>query len=81
MSILEVVLTDPLSENFTFVLVATILYLALIFLRYKTGVRIWNLFGVGVLIFLMTQFSHSIPMVITLIGITIYQLYDTFLGE
>ncbi|MCK9543738.1 MAG: hypothetical protein M0R03_17090 [Novosphingobium sp.] len=80
MYILDVVLSDPLSENFTFLLIATFLYFALIILRYKSGARVWSLLSVGILIYLMTQFSHSIPMVITLIGISIYQLYDTFMG-
>jgi len=81
MHIYDVVLTDPLSENFTFLLIAVILYVVLIIMRYKTGARVWSMLSVGILIYLMTQFSHSIPMVITLIGISIYQLYDTFMGK
>lgn len=81
MYIFEVVLTDPLSENFTFLLIAVILYVVLIFLRYKTRQRVWSFFGVGILLYLAIQFTHSMPMLITFIGLIIYSLYDTFMGD
>jgi len=81
MYIYETVLTDPLSENFTFMLVAILLYFALLFLRYRTGAKIWNFLGVGILIYIMIEYSFSLPMIITLVGMIIYQLYDTFMGK
>jgi hypothetical protein len=81
MYIYETVLTDPLSENFTFMLVAILLYFGLIFLRYKTGARVWGLLATGILIYTVIEFSFSIPMIITLTGMIMYQLYDTFMGK
>jgi len=81
MYILETVLTDPLSENFTFMLLAILLYFALLFLRFKTGARVYGVLGVGILIYIIIEYSYSIPMVITLVGMIIYQLYDTLMGK
>ncbi len=61
-------------------LVAVILYAIFWIIRFKTGNRIWNIFGVGMLIFLTLSFSQYIPILITLIGLIIYQLYDALLG-
>lgn len=61
-------------------LVAVILYAIFWVIRFKTGNRIWNIFGVGMLIFLTLSFSQYIPILITLIGLIIYQLYDALLG-
>lgn len=62
----------------TFLLVAVILYITMIYLRYKTGARIYNLFAVGILLYLAIQFISALPMVITFTGLIIYQLYDTW---
>ena len=81
MYIYETVLTDPLSNNFAFMFVAILLYFALLFLRYKTGARVWGVLGTGILIYTAIEFSFSLPMVITLTGMIIYSLYDTFMGK
>ena len=69
-----------LTNNTAFMIVAIILYLALLVIRFLSGVRVWNLFGIGILIYFIIQYSNIIPMVIVLIGFIIYQLYDTFIG-
>lgn len=61
-------------------LITVILYAIFWVLRFKTGNRIWNIFGVGMLIFLTISLSNYIPILITLIGLILYQLYDTFMG-
>ena len=74
------VVSGGLTNNTAFMIVAIILYLALLVIRFLSGVRVWNLFGIGILIYFIIQYSNIIPMVIVLIGFIIYQLYDTFIG-
>ncbi len=62
-------------------LIAILLYFSMIFLRYKTGARIYNMIGVAVLIYLAITFIASIPMVIAFTGLILYSLYDTFFGK
>ncbi len=62
-------------------LIAILLYFSMIFLRYKTGARIYNMIGVAILIYLAITFIASIPMVIAFTGLILYSLYDTFLGK
>ena len=69
-----------ITNNFAFMLIAMILYFALLFLRIITGIRIWNFFGIGILIYFLIQYIDVIPMVIVLVGFILYQLYDTFFG-
>jgi uncharacterized membrane protein len=60
--------------------VALGLYALLLFLRFKTGARIYNLIGIAILVYLAFQFIESIPMVIAFVGLILYSLYDTFIG-
>lgn len=59
---------------------AVMFYAILIFLRFKTGARVYNLISIGVLLFLAFQYITYIPMVITFTGLIIYSLWDTFYG-
>jgi len=72
--------TGGLTNNSGFIFIAILLYFALLFLRYKTGARIWSLLSIGILIFLLINYSTFLPMIIVLVGVIIYQLYDTFKG-
>lgn len=59
---------------------AVMFYAILMFLRFKTGARVYNLISIGVLLFLAFQYIDYIPMVITFTGLIIYSLWDTFYG-
>lgn len=63
-----------------FLIPAVLLYAILMVLRFKTGARVYNLFGVGILVFLSIQYKESLPMVITFSGLVLYSLWDTFAG-
>jgi len=54
--------------------------LALIMFGHSSKVRIFNLFGSGVFIFLATQFVEFLPMLIVCIGIILYEVYYAFFG-
>ena len=53
---------------------------ALMFFGLASGKRIYNLFSSGVFLFLAIQLSTYTAMLIVLIGLIIFQLYDTFFG-
>lgn len=57
------------------------LYAILIFLRYRSGARVYTVLAVGIIVFLATQYINHIPMVITFVGLIIYHLWDTFQGR
>lgn len=61
-------------------LIAFGLYVVMLYLRFKTGARVYNLIGIAILTFLALQFTNSIPMIIAFVGMILYSLYDTFLG-
>ena len=49
-----------------------------IYLRYKTGARIWQFFNAGIIIYFLTEFSSEIPLLLTFIAMLLYTVYDTF---
>lgn len=49
-----------------------------IYLRYKTGARIWQFFNAGIIIYFMIQFVSEVPLLLTFIAMLLYTLYDTF---
>lgn len=60
---------------------AVMLYAILMFLRFKTRARVYNLIAIGILLFLAIQYKDHIPMIITFTGLILYNVYDTFFGE
>ena len=50
----------------------------LMYLRFKTGAKVYNLLSIGVMLYLAIQYSTSIPMILTFVGMIMYGLWDTF---
>lgn len=57
------------------------IYFILWFLRFKTGARIWEMLTIGILVYFMMQFSTSVPLLVTFIGMILYTAYDGFKTE
>jgi len=54
-----------------------ILYCLFLFIRYKTNIRLYNFFAIGIVMFLALQFPF-LPLTITFICLILFHLYDTF---
>ena len=61
------------------VFVVVFLFMFFTYMRYKTGMRIFNLVSVGLSIFIIMQYT-STAVIISMVGAMIWLLYDTFLG-
>jgi hypothetical protein len=75
---LEVISTTVSADMLLFV--ALILGLGLVVYGHASKLRLFNLFGSGVFIFLAMQFTGHIVLLIICLGITMFELYYTFLG-
>jgi hypothetical protein len=63
-----------------FLIFAIILGFGLMIYGHMSKIRIFNLLSVGVMIFLATQLSEFVPLLVVFIGLMIYELYYTFMG-
>jgi hypothetical protein len=60
--------------------IAVLLYMFVIYLRLRTGARIYSVIGIAILTYLAFAFMASIPMVIAFVALILYSMYDTFFG-
>ena len=77
--IYEAVTSSPNLEGSLLVFGALLLAL-MMFFSYRTGQKVYNLFAIGVCVFLAMLLSTHIPLVIVFIGLIIFLLADAFLG-
>lgn len=64
----------------TFLFFIAFIWIALMVFGHVSKIRIFNLFSVLVCIFLATQLYQNVILLLLFIGISIYELYFTFLG-
>lgn len=61
------------------IFIVAFMFMFFTFMRYKSEQRIWNLFSIGLVIFITMQYTH-IAIIISMVGVMIWLFYDTFLG-
>ena len=64
----------------TLILVGVVFALGLVIMGHYTKMRIFNLFSVGVFLFLAIELSEFVALLIILIGLMLYELYYVFIG-
>ena len=80
LTLLDLANPNALQFDGVFLLVAVALAFALMVWGYSTKMGIYNLFSVGLWIFIATQVITYTPFVLVIVGIIIFQLYYTFFG-
>jgi len=48
---------------------------------HSSKIRLFNLLSVGIFLFIAIQLSSYTPVLVVLIGLMIFELYFTFMGE
>jgi len=78
---LEIIQTSPTVISADMLLFVTLLFaFGLLIYGHMSKLRIFNLFSIGLFLFLGIQLIDYLAVVVVIVGLIIYEIYYTFFG-